>query len=137
MEKKKSKNFVLIISIFALIAVGLRLLLGFVVNSLIAQNEDNALTTLKLIATSLDNYSKNHRGIFPENLKQLLDSQPPYLDRNYWDLPSFQGYVFDCPKLLPVEYMCVAKPVICNITGKKIFMVATGGVISSENCIKK
>jgi len=137
MKKEKTKSFVGIISAVALCALSLRIIAGFWISRAIAQNEDNALTTLKLISAALENFAKENHGIYPNSLNQLTSGTPPFLDKTCLEPDSFKGYTFSCPKLLANDYECLALPQRCKLTGDKIYRITKGGEFFFEGCSKK
>lgn len=137
--KKNHKGLSLIALIFltAIVSLILRFSIVEFINSTIDQNELTAQSTLKLISTALENYAKDHQGFFPTELAALSRTVPPYLDKNFNLVLSSKGYSFACPRLEVSGYNCFASPIKCNITGKSIYDINTGGTIVSEECKKK
>lgn len=101
----------------------------------IAQNESKAQETLKLISVALENYAADHRGAFPSSLSDLVQTQPPYLDKNYVAQSPIEGYNYSYSKLESSGYSCSAVPVkvgSTGIMGKRSFRITTGGIMENE-----
>lgn len=134
MKDKRGASLVTVMIIVAIASLFLRIAVEGLIKINIEQNESNAQATLKLISASLEIYAKDNQGVFPTNLSALSSANPPYLDKDYSALSSFKGYNYSCPILETSGYNCSATPVKCNITGKTIYSIATGGSFASEEC---
>lgn len=134
MSDKKAKSFVAIMVAIALLALFLRIAIERVIDITASSNESQASQTLKLISAALENYAKDHMGLYPSNIFELIQSKPAYLDKNYLDISPYKGYIYDCSRIEEVGYSCSASPSKCGLTGKASFSVATGGVFVSEQC---
>jgi hypothetical protein len=137
MKNNRGRSFVTIMIVIGVLAFILRVGIEQVIHISILRNQADALTTLKLISTALENYAKDNNNVFPEQLAPLTVTTPPYLDRDYAALPLVKGYAYSCPRLEVSGYRCVAVPAKCGITGQLAYTVTTGGSISQENCLKK
>lgn len=137
MNNIKGTSFVAITIIVAVLALALRFTVEQVIKINIVQNESNALNTVKLISTALENYAKQNVGVFPASLSVLLQTKPPYLDKDYITQSPIKGYNYNFSRLEPYTYSLKAVPAKCNLTGKKAFSVTTGGLLISEDCFKK
>lgn len=137
MQLNKAQSFVTIIIIIAAFALILRIAIEQVVNMNIAQNESNAQANIKLVSAALENYAKDNQGFYPANFTSLLQTKPPYLDINYVNQSPLKGYVYACLRLESSGYSCQASPVKCNISGRKKYIVSTGGSLLSEECSVK
>jgi len=115
----------------------LRIAIERIIKINIVQNESNAQSTLKLISTALENYAKDHQGVFPSNFSDLTQKNPHYLGTDYIAESPVKGYNYNCSRLEPSGYSCSAMPVGCKLSGKIIYTVTTGGVFVSEECTKK
>lgn len=123
--------------IIAISSLTLRIAIEQIIRINIAQNESNAQTTLKLISAALENYAKDHLGAYPDKSSLLNQDNPRYLDKDYLAESPAKGYDYSCSRLESSGYSCAANPVKCNLTGKMTYTVTTGGLIVSEECIKK
>jgi type II secretory pathway pseudopilin PulG len=137
LAQNKAKSFVLIMVIIALSAILLRVVIGKIIEITSSQNEAIAQSTLKSIATALDNYARNNQGVYPKALSVLSQSTPAYLDKDYAAEPSIKGYSYSCTRLDSSGYSCYAFPTQCKLTGKLAFTVTTGNLLISEDCNKK
>jgi type II secretory pathway pseudopilin PulG len=134
---EKARSFVLIMVAIALSALLLRVAIGKIIEITSAQNEVMAQSTLKSIATALDNYARDNQGVYPKALSILSQSKPAYLDKDYSAEPSIKGYGYSCARLDSSGYSCYAFPVKCKLTGSLAFTVTTGNLLISEDCNKK
>jgi len=136
-QKESGRGFVGIMIGVAIFVLLLRISLEQVIKINIVQNQSYAQSVLKTISTALENYAKDHLGVFPPELALLTRSQPPYLDKEYVKQPVLKGYNFSCTRLEPSGYTCVAAPLKCMLTGRLGYSISTGGLITSEDCLKK
>ncbi len=118
-------------------ALLLRFAIVHIIKFSISYNESNAAATLKLISTAFENYAKDHLGAFPTDFSQLVEEDPPYLDKNYIAHSPVRGYNYSCSRVEQSGYNCTALPIRCNLTGKTIYTITTGGIFVSEACSKK
>jgi len=137
MKNTKARSFVAIMIALAVSSLLLRIAIEKIIKINISQNESNAQTTLKLISTAIENYAQDHLGVFPVNLSVLTQNHPPYLDKDYIAQTPLKGYNYSCPRFEPSGYSCSAIPVKCQLTGKMIYTITTGGLLISEECSKK
>jgi len=137
MKNEKARSFVVIMIVIALSALALRMLISEVINVTCSQNESNAQSTLKLISTAFENYAKNNQGVYPPKVSVLIQSKPPYLDKDYIKQSPIKGYSYNCSRLDAAGYSCYAFPVRCKLTGKVVFNVTTGSLLISEDCDTK
>ncbi len=121
----------------ALCVLLLRLAIHQIIISRIKQNQLLAQVNLKLFSTAMENYAKDNKNVYPESIDLLIKSNPVYLERDYLAATSVRGYEYDCQRLEANGYNCTAAPVNCNLTGKMIYSVSTGGLIMAESCDKK
>ena len=137
MINNRARSFVAIMVVIAVSALFLRLALEKIIKINIEQNQINASTTIKLISTALENFAKDNKGSYPENLASLADTQPPYLDKSYITPSPLKGYSYTWPRLEASGYSCSALPVLCGITGKEIYTISTGALLVVEKCDRK
>lgn len=123
--------------IIACLALFLRIAILQFMSINLALNESDAQATLRLISTALENYAKNNNHTFPLHFSLLIETRPPYLDRDYLSLSPLRGYYYSCPRLEGSSYSCSAIPANCNVTGRMTYTVTTGEVLVSEYCAKK
>jgi len=137
LRNNHGKSIIALVIVSAVIVLALRIAIEQVVRISIAQNETNALNTLKIISTALENYAKDNSGVFPSSLVTLSETKPEYLNKSYLNQPYMKSYNYNCSRLEQSGYSCSAVPVQCNLTGKKVFIVVTGGSLISEDCNKR
>jgi type II secretory pathway pseudopilin PulG len=137
MGNLRARSFVVIMIVISLAALILRFAIIQFVSFNITQNEASALETLKLLSTAIENYAKDHLGVFPTSLEALSQSSPPYIEKEYISLSYEKGYNFNCLRLETSGYTCSASPVRCNLSGRKNYIITTGQVMASEDCSKK
>ena len=137
MRDSLARSFVAIMIVIAVASLILRIAIDKIMQVSIAQNESVAQSNLKLISAALENYAKVNHGVFPPNLATLINTTPPFLDKDYIAQPVIKGYNYSCPVLDASTYSCVAAPGKCRITGRKIYTVTTGGSLSYEDCSTK
>ena len=131
-----AKSFVTIMIVVSVFALFLRIAIERIIKYNISQNDSIALSTVKLISAALENYAKDHHGIYPISLAALTKTEPPYLDRDYTN--SLQkGYNYTCPRIESSGYSCIATPARCKLSGRMAYYVTTGGILSSQDCEKK
>lgn len=118
----------------AVSALILRVVIEQVIRINLNQNESSAQGTLKLVSTALENYAKNHQGVFPTDFADLVESKPAYLDRDYISDSPLKGYNYNCSRIEPAGYSCSAAPVKCKLSGRFIYTVTTGGLLIYEKC---
>jgi len=99
MGNNKARSFVVIMIVIALAALILRIAIVQFINFTVIQNEANAQETLKLIATAIENYAKDHHGVFPTSLEALIQVKPAYIEKEYLSLSYEKGYNFNCLRL--------------------------------------
>ena len=137
MKDNKARSFVTIMLVIAITALFLRIAIEQIIRFNIAQNESSASANLKLMATALENFAKNHSGVFPQSISILTQTNPAYLDMDYVGQSPLKGYNYTCPRLDASGYNCYASPTYCSLTGGKIFNITTGGLFVSEDCSVK
>jgi type II secretory pathway pseudopilin PulG len=137
MINSKARSFVMIMIAIGLSALLLRTAIQKFIIYNIERNQSLAQINLKFFYTALENYAKDNKGVYPANISQLTKGNPVYLERDYLAVSSVQGYEYDCQRLDATGYSCSAAPVSCNLTGKKVYTMSTGGLIIAENCDKK
>lgn len=133
----KALSFLALMLTVAMIALVVRFALLHVINLNVASNEANAQDTLRLLSTALENYARDHLGVFPNTLASLLDADPPYIEKEYVTLSFEKGYNFDCSILESTGYTCTAFPAQCGLSGKIAYTITTGGSMISEECSKQ
>jgi len=122
--------------VIALFALALRFGIERIIKITIGQNDAFAQATLKLISIALENYAKDHNGVFPDDLSVLIKNNPAYLDKDYITKSPIKGYEYNCSRLEASGYSCLATPTRCGLTGNMLYTVTTAGLVVSEVCSK-
>ncbi|RJO63966.1 MAG: type II secretion system protein [Candidatus Omnitrophota bacterium] len=133
----KGLSLIAVMISIAAVSLLLRIAIGQIIKINIAQNEADASNTMKLISAALENYAKNYKDAYPSNLSVLIETTPPYLEKDFTSFESIKGYEYNCDRLDPLGYNCLASPVKCMLSGEKSFTIITGGIISSEDCRRR
>ncbi|MDD5584266.1 MAG: hypothetical protein PHV55_04335 [Candidatus Omnitrophica bacterium] len=120
--------FVFIVTLLAAITIPVLL------ERRIAASEMGAQAHLKLISAALENYSVSNNGNYPTDETMLLKSENPYLSKPY-NRTTIAGYTF-LEDLQQKSYKITATPQDCGVTGSKIFVIETGGILSRCDCAK-
>jgi len=137
MINRRAKSFVTIMVVVALAALLLRLAIHRIIIYQIQQNQLLAQVNLKLFSTAMENYAKDNNNTYPVNIDLLTRANPVYLEKDYLAAPAVGGYEYDCQRLDTDGYNCTASPVNCQLSGKMVYAVSTGGLIMSQSCDKK
>ena len=137
MFNSKARSFVTIMIVVALSALLLRLAIHRIIVYKIEQNQLSAQVNLKLFSTAMENYAKDNKNAYPTSVDPLIKNNPVYLERDYLAETSVRGYEYDCQRLDVTGYNCTASPVNCQLTGKMVYSVSTGGLIMAQSCDKK
>jgi len=137
MLNRAARSFVTIMVVVALSALLLRLGLHQIIIYRIKQDQLLAQVNLKLLSTAMENYAKDNKNIYPTSIDLLIKHDPVYLERDYLAATSVRGYEYDCQHLDATGYNCTASPVNCQLTGKMVYTVSTGGLIMAQSCDKK
>ncbi|MCM8796838.1 MAG: hypothetical protein NC923_03035 [Candidatus Omnitrophica bacterium] len=137
MKDLRAKSFVSIMIFIVVSTLLLRLAISQVIKISIPQNESSARATLKLISIALENYAKDNKGVYPDSLEAITQTNPPYLDKDYLSHSAMKGYNYSCPRFDPSGYSCIATPDKCKISGTKVYTIDTGGLLIAEECGKK
>jgi hypothetical protein len=137
MLNSKARSFVTIMLVVALSALLLRSAIHRIIVYKIEQNQLLAQVNLKLFSTAMENYAKDNNNLYPTSVDLLTKNKPVYLERDYLATTSVRGYEYDCQRLEATGYNCTASPVNCQLTGKMVYSVSTGGLIMAESCDKK
>ena len=133
----KARSFVSIMIVVAFSVLLLRLGLHRIIVYQIQQNQLLAQINLKLFSTAMENYAKDNKNVYPVSIELLTKSDPVYLQKDYLAANSIGGYEYDCQRLDATGYSCTAAPVNCQLNGKMIYVVSTGGLIMTEDCDNK
>ncbi len=127
----------MIMLIVAGIALVLRISIEQFMRFNMGKNQSDAVATLKLMSTAMENYARDNNGLYPESIQVLLEATPPYLDRDYVSAVPEKGYSFSCSVVTPKGYSCEGVPTRCALSGDMSYLVSTGGVLVSQKCTQE
>lgn len=122
---------------FAFPVIGIILLMAAIaipnlLGARLKANEALAEATIRTISTAIESYAAINNGKFPKEEADLVIANPPYLNAYYSGLTK-KGYKYSL-SLSPDGYEITAQPSDCGVTGKKVFITRTQGVLSQEEC---
>lgn len=125
----------LVIALLIIIAV-IGLLAGIAIPNLLRArvdaNDYNAEASIRTISTALESYAAANNGYYPREEYELRSSNPPFLSQPYHN-QTINGYRYSVITQ-PDRYEVVAAPEKCLDTGTKIFIMDTGGKLTSKSC---
>jgi len=139
---RRGFTLVEIMIVVAIIALLAAIAIPQILRARLVQNEAAAQSTLRTIATALENYAASNKGQYPRDIdSQLLGATPKYLDKNYFTEYNinkpFQGYFYAIINITAAGYNIVSRPQVCSVagtpgTGSKSYTITTGGVLSTD-----
>jgi len=94
--------------------------------------EDATRQSLERIAEAIEAYRTDHNGQYPLKEQDLTDSASPYLSEAYDNTVRLE-YIF-AEDLRVDGYKITATPTECMVTGENVFVMETGGLLSSRAC---
>lgn len=92
----------------------------------LASNDAMAKSTLKTIASALENYMIVS-GTYPTSTDSLIGVTPPYLNKNYF-VGTHAGFGYSS-SISDYAYTVTATPAEVGTTGTKAFLISTGSVL--------
>lgn len=137
---RKGFTLVEIMIVVAIVALLAAIAIPGLLRARVNANESAAQATLKTIATAHESYASANNGNYPTSIAtDLVAAVPPYLNEDYTDGASRQGYTFDCGTPAATGYTCVATPVQCTAggtggSGSKTYTITTGAVLTNVDC---
>jgi type II secretory pathway pseudopilin PulG len=96
----------------------------------ISANDALAKSTIQTLSTASQTYQVDHNGRLPQNIQNLTEATPPYLNQNYCQ-KTISGYTYTC-EFRPDGYVFTATPAQAGTTGTKIFTITDGHELSIE-----
>ncbi len=90
-----------------------------------------AKTSLTTLSTAAEVFAQDHSGRYPLNANDLTDATPPYLTTMNCDKTVY-GFTYSC-YFEEKGYKFVATPAGANQNSLPIFLITTGGVLSSSH----
>ncbi len=97
--------------------------------------EAQAQKTLEEISQAIEAYRVDHNGQYPLKEQDLTLSTPPYLKEAYDNAVRLE-YIFS-EEFGADGYKVTATPTECKVSARKIFVIETGGLLSSQECSRK
>ncbi|MBU2101982.1 MAG: hypothetical protein KKF80_01150 [Candidatus Omnitrophica bacterium] len=122
-------TFVIIVAIVSAIAIPI-----FMQRKIVAR-ERSLRAALQTTGTIFESYAAQHNGRYPATLEELQSTGKPWLlipeeRKNHND------YLI-ATELTVNHYRILAEPKICGVTGNKIFVLETNGIMTEKNCFKE
>lgn len=95
--------------------------------------DSKAKTVLRATATALENY-RSSEGIFPNSIDDLVNANPAYIEKNYFDGSAYSGYTYTVTTLNSDAYQLDSAPVNCGVTGTKNYEVVAVVDFQESDC---
>jgi|GEM_PF-613351 len=96
----------------------------------VSANDALARQTLQILSRASENYARDHGGVYPEDIADLVSASPPYLSRDYCR-QNTGGYQYTC-RLFSSGYEYQAMPQEAGKSGSHKLVVRTGGILLEE-----
>ena len=125
---QKAFTLVEVMIVVAIIALLAAIAIPNLIRAKVQANETVAQTSLKSIATALENYASIY-NIYPTSTSSLLGVTPPYLTTDYFTGLHF-GYSYTA-NLASYTYLVTAIPSGSN-QGTASFTITTGGLLTKN-----
>jgi hypothetical protein len=93
---------------------------------------ESAKVALRTIATAYETYYVDN-NTYPSSITEITQGDHPYLEYESIDFAS-KNYYFNCEAGDPNNFMCIAIPIQCGVTGTKIFKIDNSFEIYEEDC---
>ena len=93
---------------------------------------ESAKLALRTIATAYETYYADN-NTYPSSIAELTETDPPYLEYESIELAT-KNYYFNCQTEDAYNYICIATPIQCGVTGTKIFKIDNSFEIYEEDC---
>ncbi len=112
---------VLIIALLASIAI------PNILRARINAHDASAQATLKAIGTSMETYLTTNNA-YPTTITALTGALPAYLQVNYFDGNTYNGFIFTSDTMTSEIYSVTAEPASASL-GSASFTISTGSVL--------
>jgi type IV pilus assembly protein PilA len=94
-------------------------------------NESNAQAMLRTLSTASESFAAANAGNYPANQAAMTGATPPYLNENYADGNTRQGYSVAITAQNNTGYCFQANPV--GSGGNRQYSIQTGGVLGCND----
>ena len=112
---------VLIIALLSAIAI------PNILRARVNAHDASAQAALKAIGTSMETYLATN-SVYPPDTTALIGASPPYLQVDYFDGNTHNGFTFTIDTLSSQIYSVTAAPISANL-GSASFTISTGSVL--------
>lgn len=119
-------TFVVVVAILSAIAIPI-----FMQQKIVAR-ERSLRMTLQTTATMFESYAAQHNGRYPTAVGDLQGTGKPWLPIP-GEHKDHNGYRI-ATELTASHYRILAEPQSCGVTGNKIFILETNGIMTERNC---
>ncbi|MEW5895475.1 MAG: prepilin-type N-terminal cleavage/methylation domain-containing protein [Candidatus Omnitrophota bacterium] len=122
--KKNRQGFTLVeimivVAIIALLAV---IAIPNLMRARVSANDALAQSTLRTLATAVQNFAADNNGTFPADLGVLATATPPYTNVNYATNATQSGFTY---AYVAATNTITATPATCGTTGSRVFTINT------------
>ncbi len=126
--RKNTAGFTLVEIMIVVVIIVVLAYIGIpnLLRATITANETSAQTTLKTIATALENYSVIH-AVYPADTDVLIGDAPPYLNKDFFN-GNHSGYTYTATLLSDYAYTITAAPISAS-AGTHTYVVTTGALL--------
>jgi len=132
MTRKSAFTLIEVLIAAMILSILLAIAIPNILRSRLSSNEAIAKATLRAISTACENYATANNGIYPTQESDLLEEQPPYLNRAYSG-KTIQGYTYTL-NLTKEGYSITGSASKCGISGTKDYTIVTGGLLTETDC---
>ena len=93
---------------------------------------ESAKVALRAIASAYEYYYADNNK-YPTSIAEVTETEPPYLEYESIEFAT-KNYLFKCETEDSYNYICIATPIECGVTGTKIFKIDNSFEIQEEDC---
>lgn len=131
---KRSFTLIEIMIVTAIIALLSAVVVPVVMRSRLNASDSVAKGAIRSTAVALETYLASE-GAYPDTVAALLESNPKYIDTDFFNGTPSGGYTFSVNFIDADDYSLSATPVSCGTTGSKDYTVSTGIIVSVSECV--
>lgn len=99
----------------------------------VSANDALARQTLQILSRASENYARDHGGLYPGDIADLLSASPAYLSRDYCRQHT-RGYRYTC-RSFSSGYEYQAMPQESGKSGSQKLVIRTGGILLEEGIL--